>query len=333
MAQVITTQELKQFSEVYKPSINYLGDELLPNQNYSNIKFAWEVLKGNDLLPVMAEVSALDAEAPIRSRYDAKRFEESVLYIKHKINLTEHQSRVKNYGVGSNEIKQLIFNDVNNLYRGVRARVEAMKMELFATGKITIKENNVNHVIDYDLDAGNIFAIDLTDPNADVFELVQKVKDYARSKGKEITSAIVSSRVLNLLKKNLVLQEARKNSSITVQPSEAAFMAWLKGALELSFAVNDAQYQYEVANGTKKLARFYPEDRITFLSYNGNKLGETAFAPTPEDEMLEEAYRIDGLATVTEWTEKDPAAQWTKVSTSALPIVADMDNIYICYTM
>lgn len=333
MAQVITTQELKKFSEVYKPSINYLGDELLPNKNYSNIKFAWEVLKGNDLLPVMAEVSALDAEAPIRSRYDAKRFEESVLYIKHKINLTEHQSRVKNYGVGSNEIKQLIFNDVNNLYRGVRARVEAMKMELFATGKITIKENNVNHVIDYDLDAGNIFAIDLTDPNADVFELVQKVKDYARSKGKEITSAIVSSRVLNLLKKNLVLQEARKNSSITVQPSEAAFMTWLRGALELSFAVNDAQYQYEVANGTKKLARFYPEDRITFLSYNGNKLGETAFSPTPEDEMLEEAYRIDGLATVTEWTEKDPAAQWTKVSTSALPIVADMDNIYICYTM
>lgn len=333
MAQVITTQELKQFTEVYNPQINYLGDELLPNKTYSNIKFAWEVLKGNDLLPVMAEVSALDAEAPIRSRYDAKRFEESVLFIKHKINLTEHQSRVKNYGVGSSEIKQLIFNDVNNLYRGVRARVEAMKMELFATGKITIQENNVNHVIDYGLDAGNIFAIDLTDPNADVFELVQKVKDYARSKGKEITSAIVSSRVLNLLKKNLVLQEARKNSSITVQPTEAAFMAWLRGALELSFAVNDAQYQYEVANGNKKVARFYPEDRITFLSYNGNKLGETAFAPTPEDEMLDEAYKIDGLATVTEWSEKDPAAQWTKVSAAALPIVGDMDNIYICYTM
>lgn len=333
MKQVITTQELLQFTENFVPAIKYLGDELLPNKFYDNVQFAWESIKGTDVLPVMAEVSALDAEAPIRSRVDAKRFEEEVLYIKHKINLTEHQSRVKRYGVGSSQIKELIFNDVRNLYLGVRARVEAMKMELFASGKITIHENNINTSVDYGMDAANIFAADLTSKDTDVLAIVKKIKDAARFKGKQITAAIISTRVFNLLLENTTLQEARKNSQLYVDPSEASFMTWLKGATGLTFAVNDEQYAYEDANGKRFAGRYYPDDRITFLAYNGNKLGETAFAPTPEDEMLEEAYKLDGLATVTEWTEKDPAAQWTKVSTCALPIIADMDNVYILYTM
>ena len=79
--QIITTQELLEFTEVYSPSINYLGDELLPNNTYSNVQFAWESITGNDMLPVMAEVSALDAEAPIRSRVDSKKFNQEVIYI------------------------------------------------------------------------------------------------------------------------------------------------------------------------------------------------------------------------------------------------------------
>jgi hypothetical protein len=333
MKTTLSTLELSQFTQAYKPQINYLGDELLPNQFYDSVQFAWEMIRGKDALPVMAEVSALDAEAPIRQRNDAERFEEEALYIKHKINLTEHEARAKRYGVGSQQIKELVFGDVDNLYRGVRARVEAMKMELFATGRITVKENNINKTVDYKMSSENIFAIDLTDENADVFELVEKVKDAARQKGKRVNSAIVSSRVISLLKKNKVLQEARKNSSIVVDPSEGAFMTWLRAALELQFAVYDAQYQYENADGSKSTSRFFPDDRITFLAYNG-ALGVGAFSPTPEDMLLnEESYRIDNLATVTEWVEKDPAAQWTKVSTTALPIIADMDNVYICYTM
>lgn len=334
MKHILETQELEDFSQAYKPELNYLGDILFPNRKYDSFQFAWEIIAGKDLLPVAAEVSALDAEAPIRQRPDAKRITAETMLIKHKINLTEHANRVKNHGVGSDKVKEVIFDDVDNLYRGVRARVEAMKMELLANGYVTVKENNINKVVDYEYPTANIFITDLTNPSADVIELVEKVKTAAKANGKEITYAICSSRTINLLFKNTGLVTLWKNSSLVIPaPTKSAFKAFLEGLFEMQIIEYNEQYRYEKADGSYGQSRFYPEDRITFVAGEaGAELGVSAFAPTPEEEMLEDSVVLDGYAVATLWDEKDPAAQWTKVSAENLPIVKDVDSFYIVYT-
>lgn len=335
MRNVISTEELKEFGENYKPELNYLGDILFPNQKYSSVQFAWSSVSGKDTLPVMAEVSALDAEAPIRQRPDAKVITAEALLIKHKINLTEHESRLKNHGILNDNAKEIIFNDVDNLYRGVRAREEAMKMELIANGHITVKENNVNEVIDYDYKSSNIFVFDLTDPNADVLDLVERVKAAAKDNGKgEISYAICSSRTIELLRKNVQLQNAWKNSSIVITPTRGAFISFLEATFEFPLIEYNEQYRYEKADGSYGSSRFYPEDRITFVTGDyGVALGVGACAPTPEEEMLDDStVALDENAVATLWNEKDPAAQWTKVSAMHLPVAKDVDAFYICYT-
>lgn len=334
MKNVIETKELQGFGEAYKPELNYLGDVLFPNEKFDSVQFAWESISGKDLLPVMADVSALDAEAPIRQRPDAKIITAEALLIKHKINLTEHAARIKSHGIGEARIKELIFDDVDNLYRGVLARIEAMKMELLANGQITIKENNINKVVSYDYPSANIFITDLTSAATDVFELVERVKAGARANGKKVSYVVCSSRTIDLLYKNTGLQNAWKNSAIVIMPTKDAFRTFVENVFGIQFIVYDEQYKYEKADGSYVQTLFYPEDRMTFVCGEaGAELGKGAFAPTPEEEMLgEEAVSLDGKAVATLWNEKDPAAQWSKVSAVALPILKDVDNFYIVYT-
>lgn len=336
MRNVITTEELKGFGEQYKPELNYLGDILFPNEKFDSFQFAWASISGKDALPVMAEVSALDAEAPIRQRPDAKVITAESLLIKHKINLTEHESRLKNHGILGDSAKELIFGDIDNLNRGVRARAEAMKMELLASGHITVKENNVNEVVDYEYPTSNVFVFDLTNPNADVLGLVEKVKAAARDNGQgEISYAICSSRTIELLRKNVQLQNAWKNSSITIPaPTRSAFIQFVQSVFEFQLIEYNEQYRYEKADGSYGVSRFFPEDRITFVvGEAGAALGIGAYSPTPEEEMLDDSTVVlDNYAVATLWNEKDPAAQWTKVSAVHLPIVKNVDSFYICYT-
>lgn len=332
---IIKVEELQNFSPVNLPKTEYLGDILFPDNKYQNVKFAWLQVTGKSLLPVIANVSALDAEAPIRQRPDVKEITAEALLIKHKINLTEHAGRLKYHGMGDEQIKSLVFDDVGRLWLGVKARVEAMKMELLANGNITIKENNIDEVVSYDFPAQNIFITDLTNASTDVFDLIDRVKAGARSNGKAISMAVISSKVLDYLYKNTGLLAAWKNSSIVITPTKDAFFAFLQATFGVQFVLNDDVYKYEQANGTEVISRFYPEDRISFIcgvDGMGGQLGVGAYAPTPEEEMLEDAVSLDGKIVATVWDEKDPAAQWTKCSGVALPIIRDVDDLYIVYT-
>lgn len=332
MKYVIKTEELEQFSNEFDVDMEYLGDVLFPNAQYDSVQFAWERVASKDALPLMAPVSALDAEAPISARPDSKRVTAEALFIKHKLNLTETQAKLKNHGAGKESIKSAIFDDITNLYRGVAAREEAMKMELLADGHITIKENDIDMVVDYEYPTANVFITDLSNPNTDVFELFEKVKAQIEANGKKLSYVLCSSRTLSLLKKNVGLKEAWRNSSIVITPTDSAFRSFLEATFEVDFVAYDKNYRVLKKDGTKELHRFYPEDRMTFVCGEaGASLGVGAIAPTPEDEMLDNAYKLNDT-TVTLWNENDPAAQWTKVSSSFLPIPADVDSFYIVYT-
>ena len=48
---------------------------------------------------------------------------------------------------------QLIFDDARNLISRVITRLEVMALELIGTGTITINENNIDKVIDFNVPA------------------------------------------------------------------------------------------------------------------------------------------------------------------------------------
>ncbi len=69
-----------------------------------------------------------------------------------------------------------VYNDIDSLVQGVRARVEAMRMEVLASGQVTVKENGLNFTLDYHvptehkeaLTGTNVWTNENSDPLADI---------------------------------------------------------------------------------------------------------------------------------------------------------------------
>lgn len=126
-----------------------LGETLFPEVKRQSLEFD-EIVGGNSV-PVVASIHAFDTEAEIGSREAHKRKMELAL-IKRKKQLKETDIIALEQPRNSAEKEYLmndVYNDIDSLVQGIRARVEAMRMEALATGKITIDENNLKGEIDY----------------------------------------------------------------------------------------------------------------------------------------------------------------------------------------
>lgn len=126
-----------------------LGDTLFPSTKINQLDF--EFLRGGSKTPIVASISAFDTEAEIGSREASVQAAE-LGYIKRKMQLKEKDLialRNPRTPAEQNYLTSLVYNDLDVLVQGVYARVEKMRMEALATGKITINENNLNFNVDY----------------------------------------------------------------------------------------------------------------------------------------------------------------------------------------
>ena len=86
------------------------------------------------------------------------------------------------------------------------------------------------------------------------------------------------------------------------------------------------------ANGAEKTHRFFPEDKVAFLS-NGtaNSFGVGLWGVTPE----EKGYgpytdkSAQQYITITQWETPDPKTTWTKASGLFIPVVPDPYGLFI----
>src|SRR5690625_4601740 len=133
----------------------YLGETLFPEVKRQSLKF--DQIKGANKVPVVASVHAFDTEAEIGSREASKQALELAL-IKRKLRLGEEDIIALESPRNNAEREYLmreVFNDIDVLVQGVKARVEAMRMEALADGTVTLEENNLSAVIDYGVPAEN----------------------------------------------------------------------------------------------------------------------------------------------------------------------------------
>ena len=132
-----------------------VGETLFPEVKKQSLKF--DDIRGAMKVPVVASIHAFDTEAEIGSREAEKRTLELAL-IKRKMQLKEEDIIALENPRNSAEQQYLmreVYNDIDVLVQGVRARVEAMRMEALATGKITIDENGLQGTIDYNVPLEN----------------------------------------------------------------------------------------------------------------------------------------------------------------------------------
>jgi hypothetical protein len=313
----------------------YLGDRIFPDQKTENMAAEYLRISGTATLPVMATVHALDTEAEIGSRpvFDKTRVEK--LLIKRKINQSERVRLLSETGVYSDDaIVRYVFDDMRLMADAVKARTEVAKMEVLSTGKMTIDENHLKMNIDYGVPSENTaYELDLS-ADADIIGQLRVITDKAADDGEAITEMICSNKIVRKLAANkgiqtLIFGAIGQGTFVPTDRIQTLF-GQLFGFSTIT--TNDLRYKVQKASGVEEVKRFFPEDKITFIS-NGTagSFGAGLWGVTPEEAEYGQYNEksADQYITITQWATPDPVAVWTKASGLFIPVLPNINGLFI----
>lgn len=321
---LITNKDRVDFSENFNYKTNFKLDSLFPKEKTDNLKVAISRLVENGTLPVMATIHALDTEAKIGDRTNYRSLELEKLLIKEKINQTERIQALLGNTTDEEAVLNFIYDDMSSLTSRVLTRAELANNQVMSTGKLEINENNYKTTVDYGYSSGNNIALSgWNDTKHDIIGDLETVINKAKSKGKKITRALTSSKIVSYMAKNEGIRSYFEKAAILV--TEKTVLRWVYENFGIAFDVNDDLYK-EDANATTT-HRFYPENKISFFGGEGG-IGKGFYTRTPE-ELANIENQSKGFVTITNWDTPDPVATWTKASAMYIPVIADIDNLFI----
>ena len=316
-------------------------DGLFDDVRTDNLVAYWQTIAAEYQIPMMAQFHAFDTEAQTTFRVpvDTHYIEKGL--VKVKINQSERMRALLRSGVREDALYDYVIRDGARLAEQVITRSKVAKNELMATGKITIKENNLNLSPDYGVTAEQTaFELDLS-PDADVPAQLQAIVDAALAKGVTLTGFQTSRKNITKMRNNAAVQKAiNGNIGAGALVSGAAMTAYLETEFGLGRVItNDLTYGAEAEIGTDgrpsiTTARYYPDNKITFFAANpAGKLGTVAWGDPPE-------ATVGSLTTATsssespyvyidQWTEDDPKVLWTKASALFIPVLYNPSSLWI----
>ncbi len=312
-----------------------LGDTLFPLKYTPTMKF--EYLKGSKKRAVTAHFHAFNTESEIASRKGAEKEAFEVALIKRKIGLDEEllkklsQPRSKEEFNGN--IMEL-FDDVEILREGVRARVEASRFEALQTGIININENGMKVKIDYGMPSAHRaeIGLDWTKPDADILgDLKLWSKTIYKDSGKKPTKGITSEEIISCFPLNKDIRKAMYGVNADQIPTDMEISAFFKKMGLPTFITYDEMYQEELKDGKLVDKRYFDENRVVIFA--DAQLGDTMWTETPEHNIIAKDPSIKkedmGNILIMSWLEsRDPVGWWTKAVTCALPSFPMVDQVF-----
>ena len=316
-------------------------DQLLDDDKTDNLVAEWESLAAEFQIPVMAQFHGFDTEAKTTFRVPVDRHNIEKGLIKVKINQSERMRTLIRSGVQNDDLYDYIIRDGIRLSDQVVTRSKVAKNELLATGKVTIKENNLNLTVDYGVPNGNTsLTLDLS-PSADVISQIQTIVDTATAAGVTITGMYTSKANINKIRQNTGLQTAiNGNIGAGAMIRRTAMEEFLSEEFGINtILTNDLTYGKSAtigANGRPNItsARYYPQNKVTFFATNpGGRLGRGLWGDPPEIDNARfysnEEPSSSPFVYVTQKMEWDPAVLWTKASGLFMPVLFNPNSLYI----
>ena len=317
-------------------------DGLFGDTKTDNLVAEWESIAAEYQIPVMAQFHAFDTESQktFRIPIDTHNIEKGL--IKVKINQSERMRALTRAGVQNNAMFDYVINDGIRLADQVFTRSKVAKNELMATGKVTIKENDLDLTVDYGVPQANTqytldFSAGVTD---DIATQIQAIIDDATAKGITINGMMTSKKNITALRKDASLQALIGGTNMV---GKLLRNADLNAYLEEEFGINtiitnDLTYGKSASIGSNgrpviTTARYFPQNKITFFATNpGGKLGTGLWGNPPEVDDFQIKVGSSGVSPyvfVSQWFEQDPHVLWTKASALFMPVLYNPDSLFI----
>lgn len=317
-------------------------DGIIGDERTNNIMASWQSIASEYQVPIMANFHGFDTEAnkTFRVPIDTNHIEKGL--IKVKINQSERLRELRKSGVREDELTDYVLNDGIRLADQVVTRSKVAKAEMLASGKVTIKENNLNLTVDYGVPTDQVdIQLDLGS-DADLAGQLQDIKDKASDKGVTLTGIFTSTSMLTKMRKNKSIQGLINGALMQGQlVRQADFRAFLEdeygiGTIitdDLTYAVDDG---FDSVTGRPKVKthRYFPKDKVSFFAANpGGRIGTGLWGDPPEIDLPgfypANASGESPYVYVTQKMEWDPAVLWTKASGLFIPVLYNPNSLWI----
>ena len=322
-------------------------DTLFGDERTNNLVAYWQSIANEYQIPVMAQFHGFDTEAQktFRIPVDTHSIEKGL--IKVKDNISELLREATRAGIqGDEAIYDYVMDDGVRLAEQIVTRTKVAKNELLATGKVTIKENNLDLTVDYGVPAANLQkTIDVGEgATKSVPDQLQELTDEAASKGVTLSGMVLPRAVLTKLRQNAAIQKAINGVNMVGQlVRNADLRAYLDEEYGITQIItNDLTYNVPGAlNANTDIPaltahRYFPANKISFFAPNANgRIGTGLWGDPPE---VDAARAFDGgvaasgespYVYISQWGENDPAVLWMKASALFMPVLYNPNALYV----
>lgn len=322
-------------------------DGLFGDEKTDNLVAYWQSIANEYQIPVMAQFHGFDTEAQktFRIPIDTHNIEKGL--IKVKLNQSERLRELTRAGVqGDQNIYDYVMNDGLRLAEQVVTRTKVAKNELLATGKVTIKENDLDLTVDYGVPAANLNKVLDFGAGAakDIPTQLQELVDETTSKGIALNGIALPRAILTKFRQNSAVQRAINGTYMQgVLVRNADLRAYLEEEYGITNVItNDLTYNVPGAvsstTGIPALtaSRYYPANKVSFFATNASgRIGAGLWGDPPE---VDAARAFDGgvaasgespFVYISQWGEKDPAVLWTKASALFMPVLYNPNALYV----
>lgn len=320
---------------------NYIGESIFPVKKQNSLTAT--MLNGEQGYPKLLRASAYDADVTLRDRPRLQAGTENLLFFREGMTLKEVDRRrlFEVESTGNETLIQAevatIIRDRANLIDGARARAELMRMELLGTGQIQLNDNGVIKTLDYGIGENQRINATTTWSVADSATPLSDLRAAALSGRMKKNRGVMSRKTYNDLSAS---QQVRDQFSLNGMHllSDDAVLDIIEKYTGVRIAVVEEYYE----NLDGEFVTMFPDDTVTL--FTSNIVGETLFAPTPEeyDFIIDKVVPTDGIdielyqnsiAVLTQYINKTPVQLLTSVSMNALPTLNAAGGLVILSTV
>ena len=318
-----------------------LGEKIFPARKQLGTKLTF--IKGASGRPVVLKPAAFDTDVTIRERIGVEMKEGEMPFFKEAMVVKEADRQQLNMlaDAGRPElidaIIEGIFNDELTLLQGAKARLEQMRMQVLATGKIALEAEGKYVDLDYDVAADHKGSVKVawTDAKATPLTDLEDFIDKATELGLAPEILIMNAKTFGQIRKatstvKIIKPLAGDGAAVT----RAELESYIKDNYGLTIVLKDGTFK----NDKGEVVKYYPDGHIT-MAPNVN-LGSTVFGTTPEESDLmtgnvpgAEVKVVETGIAVTTTKQTDPVNVRTKVSMIALPSFERLDECYMITTV
>ncbi len=345
---IVNANEIADFyTEPAGNQIPYLGEVLWPNDRNVGLELAW--IKSSGGLPVALRASAFDANAVVRDRIGFNKMQTEMPFFRESMRIGEKERQKLLQALQTNNaayyqpLINRIYDDAKALLDGAKVVPERMRMQLLASGKISIYDAETRQDLEYDYGLSPDQQVTLSgtsawsDPDAQIIANIRTGQNYIQDNtGEKPSRAICTLKTWTYMLQNSEIRRfIQPLANPAAEINDAALRNFLLTQLGITVQVYDKPYETLKPDGTREKHKFFPDDVFTLLP--AGTLGKTYYGTTPEEADLQgganpqaQVQIVDGgVALVTKAEYGPPVNVQTIVSEIVLPSFEAADKIYI----